>query len=134
MEAKTVVASNRKGSPASAGFARVYTRMGDVEAKVDKLSQDFDIYKMSNQRVEGKLDELMRLIGKEEEDGSGGYTGTGLVGRVRRSESSVEALMQKYKAWIAWGTGFCTALMAAVAVIWWLVADKMEIVFKGSGQ
>lgn len=108
--------------------------MGDVEAKMDKLSHDFDIYKMSNQRVEGKLDDLLTLIGKEQEDGKGGYTGTGLVGRVRRAEQGQEALMTKYKAWIAWGTGFCTALTAAVAIIWWLVADKMEIVFKGTTQ
>lgn len=108
--------------------------MGEVEAKVDKLSGDFDIYKMSGQRIEGKLDDLLRLIGKEEEDGKGGYTGTGIVGRVRRAEDGQQALMAKYKAWIAWGTGFCTALMSSVAIIWWLVSDKVEFIFKGTGQ
>lgn len=104
--------------------------MGEVEHKVDKLANDFDIYTLAAQRVETKVDTLLLLMGEEKEDGKGGYTGVGLVGRVRRAEAGQEALMAKYKAWIAWGTGFCTALTAAVAIIWWLVADKLEIVLK----
>lgn len=107
-------------------------KVDDVDRKVDGVIQNQSLATMTMQRVEGKMDAILLLVGAEEEDGEGGFKGVGLLGRMRRVEESQASLLGKYKTWIAWGGGFVTAGTAMTAFIWWLVADKLEIVLKGA--
>lgn len=108
--------------------------MSDIEKSIDGVLKNQALDKMTLQRVEGKMDTILMLVGSEEEDGDGGYKGVGLLGRMRRVEESQNTLLSKYKTWIAWGGGFCTAGVSMTAFIWWLISDKLELVLKGSGQ
>lgn len=107
-------------------------RVEEVDRKVEGVLNNQGLSTMTLQRVEGKMDAILLLVGAEEEDGEGGFKGVGLLGRMRRVEESQSTLLTKYKTWIAWGGGFVTSMTAMVAVVWWLVSDKLEIVFKGS--
>jgi hypothetical protein len=77
---------------------------------------------------------LVSSLGEEREDGAGNYLGTGLLGRVRRVERSQRSLKELYHRWIAFGSGFCACLTASVAILWWLLGDKLAIVLKGTGH
>ena len=112
----------------------VFKRMDDMERKVEGVLRNQDLGQLTLQRVESKMDAVLLLVGTEEEDGEGGFKGVGLLGRMRRVEESQSTLMSKYKTWIAWGGGFISAMGAGVAVIWWLIADKLEIALKGAGH
>lgn len=105
--------------------------MDSLEKDVQGVLKNQGLNAMTLQRVEGKMDAILLLVGSEEEDGEGGFKGIGLLGRMRRVEDSQNTLLQKYKTWIAWGGGFVTAGTAMTAFIWWLVADKLELVLKG---
>jgi hypothetical protein len=82
----------------------------------------------------GSVTTLVSAIGDEKEDGQGNYLGTGLLGRVRRVERSQRSLRELYHRWIAFGAGFCACFGTAVALIWWLVGDKIGLVLKGTGH
>ncbi len=73
---------------------------------------------------------VLAILGKEEEDGAGNYLGTGLLGRVRRVERSQRSLRELYHRWIAFGSGFVFCGGAALAILWWLLGDKLAIVLK----
>jgi len=105
-----------------------------VDKKVDGVISNQALATMTMQRVEAKMDTILMLVGSEEEDGDGGYKGVGLLGRMRRVEDSQNNLLSKYKTWIAWGGGFCTAGVSMTAFIWWLISDKLELVLKGTAQ
>lgn len=107
-------------------------RVQGVDAKVEGVLNNQSLNAMTLQRVEGKMDAILLLVGSEEEDGEGGFKGVGLLGRMRRVEESQNTLLSKYKTWIAWGGGFITAGSAMTAFIWWLVSDKLELVLKGA--
>lgn len=107
-------------------------RVQGVDAKVEGVLGNQALNAMTLQRVEGKMDAILLLVGSEEEDGEGGFKGVGLLGRMRRVEESQNTLLSKYKTWIAWGGGFITAGSAMTAFIWWLVSDKLELVLKGA--
>jgi len=112
----------------------VFKRMDDMEKKVEGVLRNQDLNQLTLQRVEGKMDAILLLVGSEEEDGDGGFKGVGLLGRMRRVEESQTSLLSKYKTWIAWGGGFVTAMSFMMAVLWWLISDKLEIALKGTGQ
>lgn len=107
--------------------------MDSLEKDLQGVIKNQGLSQMTLQRVEGKMDAILLLVGSEEEDGDGGFKGVGLLGRMRRVEESQTSLLGKYKTWIAWGGGFVTAGSAMTAFIWWLVADKLELVLKGTG-
>lgn len=109
-------------------------KVKDVDKKVEGVLQNQGLNALTLQRVEGKMDAILLLVGSEEEDGDGGFKGVGLLGRMRRVEESQTSLLSKYKTWIAWGGGFVTAMSFMMAVLWWLISDKLEIALKGTGQ
>ena len=108
--------------------------MDGLEKSVEGVVKNQGLNAMALQRIEGKMDSILLLVGSEEEDGDGGFKGVGLLGRMRRVEESQNTLMSKYKTWIAWGGGFCTAGVSMTAFIWWLISDKLELVLKGTAQ
>jgi len=108
--------------------------MDSLEKDIQGVIKNQGLNQMTLQRVEGKMDAILLLVGSEEEDGDGGFKGVGLLGRMRRVEESQTSLLSKYKTWIAWGGGFVTAMTFMVAVIWWLIADKLEIALKGTAS
>lgn len=77
------------------------------------------------QRVEGKLDKLLRAIGDEGEDEHGARIGTGLTGRLMRLEVSVRRRFHLYDRWTWIATGVVTTAGVAAAIIWWLVENRV---------
>jgi hypothetical protein len=75
---------------------------------------------------------LVTALGEEKEDGTGNYLGTGLLGRMRRVERSQRSLRELYHRWIAFGAGFSACLGVSVAIIWWLLGDRLAIVLKAT--
>jgi hypothetical protein len=107
-------------------------KVDDVDKKVEGVIRNQELATQAMLRVESKMDAILLLVGAEEEDGDGGFKGVGLLGRMRRVEESQTSLLSKYKMWIAWGGGFLTCGSAMTLFIWWLVADKLELVLKGT--
>lgn len=107
-------------------------RVEGVDKKVEGVLHNQGLNTLVMQRIESKMDAILLLVGSEEEDGDGGFKGVGLLGRMRRVEESQSTLLSKYKTWIAWGGGFITCMSFMVAVLWWLISDKVELVLKGN--
>lgn len=70
---------------------------------------------------------ILRALGEESEDGK---SGTGLTGRVIRTEAKV-LQHDRFKERVI--GGFMT-LTVALAVVWWLVKDRLAGVFGVSGS
>lgn len=98
-----------------------------VELAMQGIAKNLDI-------MAKNLDIMAMAIGEEKEDGSGNYLGTGLLGRTRRVERSQRSLRELYHRWIAFGSGFVACGGAAVAILWWLLSDKLSIVLRGTGH
>jgi hypothetical protein len=80
-----------------------------------------DIFRLLQDLGE-KVDELAHVVGKPSDDGA---TGTGLTGRIMRTEAKVLAYdMLKQRVY-----GALAGLAAASAIIWWLAKDKLAAVF-----
>lgn len=109
-------------------------KIDEVASRLETHINDQNIYKVAMQRVESKLDTMLLLVGGEEEDGEGGYRGTGLLGRMRRIEQSQQSLLNKYRVWIAWGAGFVTCMGGAAVVFWWLIGHRLDVILRGAGQ
>jgi hypothetical protein len=123
--------AKRKRAPRDYISARaVYTRMDGQDKKVDESIARVDLMHGALQRVEKSQAAIMEAIGKEEEDGHGGIKGTGLMGRMRRTEKEVEKMVSTYKVWIAFGSGIVTTGSLFLVAVWWLIGDKLELVLK----
>jgi hypothetical protein len=72
-------------------------------------------------RTEAKVDQILALVGQETEDGKGGFTGTGLMGRVRRLEDGNKRVWSKVGAMAAFGSGFAGAFGLIASVVAFLV-------------
>lgn len=115
--------------------------MDDLKARLDaqdvsisSIRGDVNLQTGALQRVENLMKVVLDRLGDEKEDGQGGYTGTGLMGRTRRNEIQVTKLKELYHRWIAFGAGFCACFGTLVAVLWWAFGDKIGIVLKGTGH
>lgn len=83
-----------------------------------------DIYGLIGE-LSSKLDGLSDRIGHEEVQPDGSIVGTGLTGRVIRTEAKVHGYDRLKERVIG---GFATASVL-IAVIWWLVKTKVANVF-----
>jgi hypothetical protein len=82
---------------------------------------------MTLQRVEGKLDGLIKLVGFEEEDERGERIGKGILGRLIRLEAKVEKKFAIYDGMIKWGAGLFAGLTATGASVWLLAKEKLGL-------
>ena len=84
------------------------------------------------QRVEGKIDDLIQTIGSEGFDDHGVRIGTGIVGRLMRVEACVAKRFGLYDAWLRFAAGVAAAVSVAAAVFWWLLSERIAMLFKGA--
>jgi hypothetical protein len=94
-----------------------------------KRQQQSDRHSSRNRDMilDATLGEIRDRLGKESDDGK---SGTGLTGRVIRTEYRVLAYDRLKDRVI----GGAMALTMAVAIIWWLTKDKLATVFGVSGS
>ncbi len=76
-----------------------------------------------------KVDQILTLLGQEQEDGAGGYVATGLLGRLRRVEASALKLVKTYEGWFKFFAGFGVAFAMLATVIWFLAKDAITGLF-----
>jgi hypothetical protein len=85
-----------------------------------------DIFRLLQDLGE-KVDELAHIVGKPSDDGA---TGTGLTGRIMRTEAKVLAYDRlKGNAMTAMATAG-----VFLAIIWWLIKDRIAGLFGVSGS
>lgn len=78
--------------------------------------------KPSHAEIYNLLMDLLERVGEVNEDG---VTGTGLTGRIMRTEAKVLAYdMLKQRVY-----GALAGLAVASAIIWWLIKDKLAATF-----
>lgn len=123
----------RKRAPREYISARaVYARMDGQDRKVDAASAAVDLMHGALQRVETSNKKILSAIGEEEEDGHGGIVGTGLLGRMRRTEKQVEKLLLTYRVWIAFGSGICSCGAIFLVAFWWIIGDRLAVLLKAT--
>ena len=84
-----------------------------------------DLAHLVGQRIELKVDGLVRVIGTEGEDERGGRVGTGAIGRLMRLEARVAQRFDLYDGWTKLVLGFTAAAMIAGPIIWWLISQRV---------
>ena len=89
-----------------------------------------DLSHLVGQRVEKKLDALIKSVGEEGEDGRGEKVGTGAIGRLMRLETTVSKRFGIYDGWVREVVGFTAAAAILLPAIWWLVSGHLEKVLK----
>lgn len=89
-----------------------------------------DLSHLVGQRVEKKLDALIKSVGEESEDGRGEKVGTGAIGRLMRLETNVGRRFALYDGWVKVVVGFTAAAAILLPAIWWLVSGHLEKVLK----
>lgn len=77
------------------------------------------------QATSDKVDRVISMLGTETEDGRGGYAATGLLGRVRRVESTALGLVRKYQGWFQVFAGFGGAITFVAALVTFLVSNHI---------
>ena len=106
-------------------------RMEDGFAEIRKVFEDHrKATEAADAQLTNTLATIVHLLGEEKEDGKGEVLGTGLLGRMRRTEKSVQSLMTQYKIWIAFGAGFIMCAGGAGGLLWWAFGDKLALVLK----
>lgn len=114
--------------------ARSHEEIYDLVAKATENAADArsraDMSHLVGQRVEKKLDDLIKAVGSESEDDRGVRIGTGVVGRLMRLETNVGKRFALYDGWTKLVIGFSACAAVLVPVVWWLVSDKLSIVLK----
>jgi hypothetical protein len=122
-------------------IATVQRTVGDVAARMDQfvlvvqgiqkqMADDTKSYATQHGEMMGLLHGIKNVVGEEKEDGAGGMVSTGMMGRMRRAEKSIQNMLLQYKVWIAFGSGFMLCAGGFVAALWWLVGDKLAVVLK----
>jgi hypothetical protein len=106
-------------------------------ASTSKANEQDLLNAMTMQRIEGKVDAMIKSIGWESTDERGEPIGTGIVGRLMRSEHRQVAFEKKVEArftiqsgWIRYAAGAMAAAAIFIGVIWWIIGDKVEHVVK----
>lgn len=105
-------------------------RLNSQDRSIEQIRGDVSLQTGAIQRIETAFAELRKQIGTEEEDGKGGYTGTGIIGRTRRTEREMLTLKKSYARLIWFGSGFTANIVIVSGVIWYLIGDKVGLVLK----
>jgi hypothetical protein len=100
--------------------------LDSAEAQARDAVYRTDLLATTVQRVEKKLDELLKSVGSENEDEHGDRVGTGVVGRLMRLEHDVNTRFRLYDGWSKMAAGFGAAAVIFGSVIGWLVLDKLS--------
>lgn len=124
------VEASYRGPLRDRSHTEIWDKVAVVERKADDAAHRTDMLHQTVQRVEGKLDELLKTVGAEGEDERGGKVGTGLVGRVMRLETYCRARFRQYDRWTAMGMGALAAMVFLAPLIWWLAGDKLAAIFQ----
>ncbi len=85
-----------------------------------------DLAHLVGQRIEGKVDGLVKTIGSQDEDERGERVGTGVIGRLMRLETTVARRFSLYDGWAKLVIGFTAAAVIAGPIIWWLVSGRLS--------
>jgi hypothetical protein len=105
-------------------------KVSALDAKVGELAANGDLILAAIQRTEAHYKEISDKLGKETEDGNGGFLGTGLFGRMGRNERAVANMTMTFRIWIAFGTGACGTIVICWGIVWWLLGDKLATILK----
>ncbi len=73
--------------------------------------------------INGNLLHIIRLLGEENDAGTGG---TGILGRLAR----IEARQNAYDRWLQRMMGAFATASVMVAVLWWVIQDKVAGVLR----
>lgn len=82
------------------------------------------------QRIEGKVDGLIKTVGREDEDEYGRPVGVGIIGRLMRLEKRVDRRFSLYDGWKKYAAGIAAGAGVLFLVIWWLVGDRLGAILK----
>ncbi len=104
--------------------------MASSNKKAADAVQRTDLMAGVVQRVESKLDDLLKIMGTEREDERGEKVGTGVVGRLMRVEASVAKRFSRYDGWVKLVVGFTAAVAIFGPVLWWLTSERLTILLK----
>lgn len=108
----------------------IYDLITETGAKAADAVHRTDLLTEVVQRVETKLDTLLKTVGLEGEDQRGEKVGTGMVGRVMRLETSVARRFGIYDGWVKLVVGFTAAAAVFLPILWWLTSGKLEVVLR----
>lgn len=133
MSATDLASRRRRSSPAtSRSHEEIYDLVARALEQAEQANQKAadavsraDLAHLVGQRVEIKVDALIKAVGEEHEDERGQRVGTGVIGRLMRLEASVAKRFGLYDGWLKIGTGFAAAIALAWAVVWFLVKDRL---------
>ena len=120
----------RRKPRAARSHEEIYDLVASSNKKAADAVQRTDLMAGVVQRVESKLDDLLKIMGTEHEDERGEKVGTGVVGRLMRVEASVAKRFIQYDGWVKLVVGFTAAVAIFGPVLWWLTSDKLSIVLK----
>ncbi len=81
---------------------------------------------LTMERVELKVDTLIKTVGDTREDNDGHLVGTGLLGSILRLTFRVDDRFRLYDKWVALAVGFSFAFIPLGGVVWWLISDKLD--------
>jgi hypothetical protein len=133
MTVETLRTRKRRPVPVARSHEDIYDLLAESRADIaaaKKKAEDAecraDMAALVGQRIETKLDSLLKIVGEEHEDERGERVGTGVVGRLMRLEGQVAKRFGLYDGWLKLGTGFAAAVALAWGVIWWLLSDRLN--------
>lgn len=105
-----------------------------AERKADTASSATGAHAMALQRVEGKMDQIIKVLGAEDRDERGAAIGTGLTGRLMRLEHQVRRRFATYDNIRALATGGLAGAGVVggglIATLWWALGDKLGHLLK----
>lgn len=70
-------------------------------------------------------------VGSTDHDERGELIGTGIAGNLARLRKKVDDRFRLQDGWIKYGSGALAGISLSAIVIWWLIHDKLELIFKG---
>jgi hypothetical protein len=89
-----------------------------------------DMMAMTMQRIETKLDELVKTVGSTGFDEHGAMIGVGIAGDLARLKGRVDRRFGIYDGVTKYAAGATAATLLAVTVIWWLIQNRVDEVLR----
>lgn len=104
----------------------IQNQLGQLTTKVDTNAKDMSVMIMDVQGIKMDTLALKNAIGSETTDEDGKKTGTGLFGRVGRTENRQIV----YDRWTNRAIGIAMAFTLSGSVLWWLLETKLGHLLK----